>query len=80
MLTTIYLIISICSGPNTCEYGILDTFQGQAKDATMDCITARQEYPDSQPMGCYVKQGEDEKAEYYESVDDSEDEFLEIYK
>lgn len=80
MLTTIYLILSICTGPNSCEYGIVDTFQGQPKDAVMDCMTEKESYPQKLQTGCYIKQGEDKETEYYESVDDSSDEFLEIYK
>lgn len=82
MLTTIYLILSVCSGANNCQYGVIESFEGTSKETAEACLIARQDYPKSDNMGCYVFQGEDENVEYYEKVnpDSIDDEFLEIYK
>ncbi|EOM8462667.1 hypothetical protein ACNCUE_000149 [Shigella flexneri] len=78
MLTTIYLMLAVCSGANNCHYGIMESFEGTKQNAEEACNIARQDYPKSSKMGCYVLQGEDENTEYYENI--NEDEFLEIYK
>ena len=78
MLTTIYLMLAVCSGVNNCHYGIMESFEGTKQNAVEACNIARQGYPKSSIMDCYVLQGEDESTEYYENV--NADEFLEIYK
>ncbi|QBP33200.1 hypothetical protein Silverhawkium_gp114 [Shigella phage Silverhawkium] len=67
MLTTIYLILSICNG-SQCDFKGLEEFTGTEENAIAVCQIARLDYPKSDDIQCYYKT-EDEYGIYFDSVD-----------
>ena len=66
MLTTIYLILSICNG-SQCDFKGLEEFTGSENNAIVACQIARQGYPTSDDIQCYYK-SEDDGGIYFDSV------------
>ncbi|WBY53792.1 hypothetical protein [Escherichia phage REP10] len=67
MLTTVYLILSMCNG-HSCDFEELGEFTGSKENAIQVCQIERQDYPASDDIKCYFKT-EDSDGVYFDSVD-----------
>ena len=75
MLTTVYLILSMCNG-HSCDFEELGEFTGSKENAIQVCQIARQDYPASDDIKCYFKT-EDSDGVYFDSVDGQDEIIIE---